>query len=79
MEQFYAFLMSLLPGAIVLFICLIFYYLYGKSRKRNAIAFAFGIFCQMFLPDPKVQHTIECVAEKKQEKKSEKSHLNNKE
>jgi len=28
---------------------------------------AFGMLVQMFLPDPKVQQTIECVTESKQE------------
>jgi hypothetical protein len=32
---------------------------------------AFGIFAQMFLPDPKAQQTIEAIAERKQEVKKQ--------
>ena len=44
----------------------LFRVLYRLAKKRKGIALAAGLFCQMFLPDPKVQHTIEFIAEKKE-------------
>jgi hypothetical protein len=41
------------------------------ARKRKAGAIAFGLLVQMFLPDPKVQVTIESVVERKQEVKKQ--------
>jgi hypothetical protein len=41
------------------------------ARNRKGVALAFGIFAQMFLPDPKAQQTIEAIAERKQEVKKQ--------
>ena len=59
-------------------VCLIgfFILMYRWARKQKGAALAFGMLVQMFLPDPKVQQTIECVSESKQEqKKKSGSHL----
>ena len=60
-----------------LFVCLgfaavlvFFYLMYKWARKRKGAAMAFGMLVQMFLPDPKVQQTIEIVTESKQEQKN---------
>ncbi|TDF41284.1 hypothetical protein EYS14_00005 [Alteromonadaceae bacterium M269] len=45
----------------------LFLLMYSWARKQKGAAMAFGIFVQMFLPDPKAQQTIEFVAESKQE------------
>lgn len=47
-----------------------FYLMYRWARKQKGAAMAFGMLVQMFLPDPKVQQTIEIVSESKQEQKS---------
>ena len=47
-----------------------FYLMYKWARKRKGAAMAFGMLVQMFLPDPKVQQTIEIVTESKQEQKN---------
>lgn len=55
--------------------------MYKWARKQKGAAMAFGMLVQMFLPDPKVQQTIEFVVEAKQEKdeKSSPSRSKNKE
>ena len=47
-----------------------FYLMYRWARKQKGAAMAFGMLVQMFLPDPKVQQTIEIVMESKQEQKN---------
>lgn len=49
---------------IIVFICL-----YRWAKKQKGVAMAFGILVQIFLPDPKVQQTIEAVSEAKQEER----------
>ncbi|WP_289031013.1 hypothetical protein [uncultured Paraglaciecola sp.] len=39
------------------------------ARNRKAAAIAFGLFLQIYLPDPRAQITIEAVVERKQEVK----------
>ena len=53
----------------LVFVCLIgfFILMYRLARKQKGAAMAFGMLIQMFLPDPKVQQTIECVSESKQQ------------
>ncbi|MDP5030297.1 hypothetical protein [Paraglaciecola sp.] len=41
------------------------------ARERKGIALAFGIFTQMFLPDPKAQQTIEAIVQRKEEAKKQ--------
>jgi len=55
------------------FFCLIglFFMFYRWAKKRKGAALAIGLFVQMMLPDPKVEHTIEWIAESK-EKRSKK-------
>lgn len=66
MEYLYA---ALLPAIVwLVFVCLIAYFvkMHRWAKKRKGIAIAFGLFAQMFLPDPKVEQTIEFVREAKQ-------------
>ena len=49
-----------------IFFCVL---MYRWARKQKGAALAFGMLVQMFLPDPKAQQTIECVAESKEEEK----------
>lgn len=42
---------------LAIFACL----LLKLARKRKGIAFAFGVFVQMFTPDPMVEQTIKMV------------------
>tara|TARA_R110002167_G_scaffold37625_2_gene117813 strand:- start:3642 stop:3899 length:258 start_codon:yes stop_codon:yes gene_type:complete len=41
------------------------------ARKRKGVALAFGIFAQMFLPDPKVEQTIEAIVQRKEDIKKQ--------
>ena len=58
------------------FSCLVclFIRMHGWAKKKKGVAFALGVFVQMFLPDPKAQQTIEFVVEAKQ-KESKKSDI----
>ncbi|QBY04044.1 hypothetical protein E2K93_06450 [Thalassotalea sp. HSM 43] len=49
-----------------LFLVYLFRVFYKLAKKQKGVALAAGLFLQMFLPDPKVQHTIEFIAEKKE-------------
>lgn len=52
------------------FACLtsLFIVLYHWAKKRKGAALAIGLFVQMMLPDPKVEHTIEWIAESKEQR-----------
>ncbi|MEP0356279.1 MAG: hypothetical protein ABJH06_04710 [Paraglaciecola sp.] len=67
------YLQTLLYGALpwLYFIGFIFFSLIMISwaRNRKAVAIAFGLFLQIYLPDPRAQITIEAVVERKQEVK----------
>ena len=54
-----------------LFLICFFRILYRLAKKQKGVALAAALLIQMFLPDPKVQHTMEFIAEKK--KQSEKA------
>lgn len=55
---------------IVFFMLLVIFWLLYKSAKRwRGVAFAFGMLVQIFLPDPKVEQTIQMVVEEKRAKK----------
>ncbi len=59
------------------FACLtcLFIFLYRLAKKRKGAALAIGLFVQMMLPDPKIEHTIEWIAESK-EQRGKKQSLN---
>mgnify|MGYP001108089144 CR=1 FL=1 len=59
----------------LVFVCLLAFFLlmYHWARKKKGAAMAFGMLVQMFLPDPKVQQTIEFVVESKQEERKKSS------
>ena len=44
-----------------------FAFIYRWARRQKGAALAFGMFIQMFLPDPRAQQTIEWVAKAEQE------------
>ena len=46
-----------------------FVLMYRWARRQKGAALAIGMLVQMFLPDPQVQQTIECVTKSKQEEK----------
>ncbi|MCC2618002.1 hypothetical protein LJ739_17240 [Aestuariibacter halophilus] len=46
--------------------------MYRWARAQKGAAMAFGMFVQMFLPDPNVQKTIAIVVEAKAEDKQKK-------
>lgn len=59
-----------LPILVWLFVtCLMGFFILMCSwaKKQKGVAMALGIFAQMFLPDPKVQQTIQFVVESKQQ------------
>jgi hypothetical protein len=43
-----------------------FVMMYRCAKKQKGLAIAFGMFVQMFLPDPKAQQTIEFAVKAKQ-------------
>lgn len=57
-----------ITGLICIGMVVFFALMIKWARKRKGAAMAFGILVQMFLPDPKVEQTIEMVAEKKETK-----------
>ena len=61
---------SLTTGLICICMVVFFALMIKWARKRKGAAMAFGILVQMFLPDPKVEQTIEMVAEKKETKQN---------
>lgn len=67
-EKLTASLMSLLPGFGCLGLFLLAKLLICWARARKGTAFAIGIVCQMFLPDPYAQRTIDQVTEVKETK-----------
>ena len=69
LQPFYPIVRALLTLIILIGL---FVLMYIWAKKQKGIAFAFGMFFQMFLPDPKAQQTIEFVSESKQEEKTKK-------
>ena len=68
------------PYIIFLAMSAIFWLLYKSAKRWRGVAFAFGMLVQMFLPDPKVEQTIQMVIEEKRAKKQsagqgDKNHL----
>ena len=68
METLRACYLPLLVWLSVIGLVIFFIKMVGWAKKGKGAAMAFGIFFQMFLPDPKAQITIEFIAESKQEK-----------
>ena len=63
----YAILVSLLVCLGTLLSLGFFALMYKWAKKQKGAAMAFGMLVQMFLPDPKVEQTIEMVVESKKE------------
>lgn len=57
------------PYIIFLAMSAIFWLLYKSAKRWRGVAFAFGMLVQIFLPDPKVEQTIQMVVEEKRAKK----------
>jgi hypothetical protein len=49
------------PWLIFIIFALMASWLIKQAKKRRGIAFAFGVFVQMFAPDPLVEQTIKMV------------------
>ncbi len=54
-----AFYIALAPWLVFVLCALIAKFLMHFAKKRRGIAIVFGIFVQMFMPDPFVERTIE--------------------
>jgi len=55
------FYLMLAPWLFFVVLALIASWLLKLAKKRKGIAFAFGVFVQMFIPDPMVEQTIKMV------------------
>ncbi|MDC0603557.1 hypothetical protein OAP14_11170 [Aliiglaciecola sp.] len=69
------------PYIVFVAILVVFWLLYKSAKRWRGVAFAFGMLVQIFLPDPKVEQTIQMVVEEKRAKKQsagqgDKNHLN---
>jgi len=58
--------LMLAPWLVFIVLAIIACWLIKLARKRKGIAFAFGVFVQMFSPDPMVEQTIKMVQVDKQ-------------
>lgn len=59
MENFFYLLLA--PWLFFAVLAIIACWLLKLARKRKGIAIAFGVFVQMFTPDPMVEQTIKMV------------------
>ncbi|GAA6172213.1 hypothetical protein NBRC116592_18830 [Colwellia sp. KU-HH00111] len=59
----------LAPWLVFIVFALVAKVLINFAKKRRGIAVAFGIFVQMFSPDPFVERTVETVVVAKQQRK----------
>mgnify|MGYP005812451255 CR=1 FL=1 len=59
MENF--FIIMLAPWLFFVILAMIASRLIKLAKKRKGIAFAFGVFVQMFMPDPLVEQTLKMV------------------
>lgn len=59
----------LAPWLVFIVFALVAKILINFAKKRRGIAVAFGIFVQMFSPDPFVERTVETVVVAKQQRK----------
>ena len=55
------FYLMLAPWLVFVVLAVIACWLLQLAKKRKGIAFAFGVFVQMFMPDPLVEETIKMV------------------
>ncbi|MCP4324884.1 MAG: hypothetical protein GY787_24140 [Alteromonadales bacterium] len=55
------FFLVLAPWLAFIMLAIIACWLLNLAKKRRGIAIAFGIFVQMFSPDPMVEQTIKMV------------------
>ena len=55
------FYLMLAPWLFFVVLALIANWLLKLAKKRKGIAFAFGVFVQMFIPDPMVEQTIKMI------------------
>lgn len=55
------FYLMLAPWLVFVVLAVIACWLLKLAKKRKGIAFAFGVFVQMFMPDPLVEETIKMV------------------
>ncbi len=72
MDTEYKAILSVCVFVVFAIVVGVFRLMFTWAKKQKGAALAFGILVQMFLPDPKVEHTIEMVVETKRETKAEK-------
>jgi hypothetical protein len=53
--------LALAPWLVFVVFAILANLLIKFAKKRRGIAIAFGIFVQMFMPDPRVEQTIQMV------------------
>lgn len=71
MNNLFEFIKAVMPWFVLLIFILLSFQMIDWARHRKAGAIAFGLFVQIFLPDPKAQITIEAIVERKQEVKKQ--------
>ncbi len=74
------FYITFAPWLVFVALALIAKLLLNFAKKRRGIAIAFGVFVQMFMPDPMVEQTIKTVVvlEKRQKKTQQSNEMNDK-
>ena len=73
------FYIALAPWLVFVVLAIVANILIKLAKKRRGIAIAFGVFVQMFSPDPLVENTIKMVqVEKRVVKKSDDDEINTK-
>lgn len=65
------FFLALAPWLAFCLFAFLAKFLISFARKRRSVAVAFGVFFQMFLPDPMVEKTIETVVVERQVRKKD--------
>ncbi|WP_019026629.1 hypothetical protein [Colwellia piezophila] len=70
------FYLMLAPWLFFVVLAITACWLLKLAKKRKGIAFAFGVFVQMFTPDPMVEQTIKMVQVDKRIVKEKKTQAN---
>ncbi|WP_196139301.1 hypothetical protein [Aliikangiella sp. G2MR2-5] len=75
-EMLESIILLYIPWLLFFFLIRLFMWINNKARKRKTGAIVFALLTQIFLPDPKVEHTIKTVVIQKQ-KEAKKNQQNN--
>ncbi len=65
------FYIALAPWLVFVVLALVAKVLIQLAKKRRGVAIAFGVFVQMFSPDPMVERTIKTVVVEKRQHRSQ--------